>query len=86
VGDDGADRAALVAELRGRLLPSAVRAIAPAGAGGELTPLLEGRTLVDGRPTAYVCEHFACRLPVTDPEALRAEIDRAAGSGERGGG
>jgi uncharacterized protein YyaL (SSP411 family) len=22
-------------------------------------------------PTAYLCEDFACRLPVTKPEALR---------------
>ncbi len=80
VGEDDAERAALVDELRHRLLPSVVRAVAPAGHGADLTPLLAGRTLVDGRATAYVCERFACRLPVTDTDALRAEIDRAAGN------
>ena len=30
--------------------------------------------MIDGRPTAYVCRDFACRLPVTDPDALRAEL------------
>jgi uncharacterized protein len=33
-------------------------------------PLLAGRTEVDGRATVYLCERFACRLPVTDPAEL----------------
>ncbi|MFE9430648.1 thioredoxin domain-containing protein [Streptomyces sp. NPDC006640] len=37
-------------------------------------PLLAGRPLVDGRPVAYVCRHFVCDAPTTDPEELRATL------------
>ena len=40
--------------------------------------LLADRPMIDGRPTAYVCRAFACRLPVTDPEALRAHLAESA--------
>ncbi len=70
----------LAREVFGRLIPASVAVQADPGAGADLTPLLADRPLVDGRPTAYVCERFACRLPVTTPEALRAEIDTALAS------
>ncbi|MEI7742234.1 MAG: thioredoxin domain-containing protein [Chloroflexota bacterium] len=40
------------------------------GGGGGRVPLLEGRTALDGRPTAYVCRDFACRRPVQEPNEL----------------
>ena len=36
----------------------------------EDVPLLAGRSEVDGLPTVYLCERFACRLPVTEPDEL----------------
>ncbi len=74
-GDPGRD--ALVAELRRRLLPGAVRVTAAPGDGADLTPLLADRPTLEGRATAYVCERFACRTPVTDPGALRGQLDAA---------
>ena len=58
--------------LTSRLWPGAVSLTAP---GPDPTrPLLAGRGLVRGAPAAYVCEHFTCRLPVTDPEGFEAEL------------
>jgi uncharacterized protein YyaL (SSP411 family) len=69
--------AALSREVWGRFLPTAVSVHAPPGLGAEHTPLLADRPLLDGRPTAYVCEHFACRQPVNEPAELGAQIEEA---------
>jgi uncharacterized protein YyaL (SSP411 family) len=52
--------------VRGAFRPHLVLA----GGARDGVPLLEGREPVDGRPAAYVCEHFACKAPVTEPGEL----------------
>ncbi len=54
--------------VRARFRPHLVLAGGPADGVG----LLEGREPVDGRAAAYVCERFACRRPVTEPDELEA--------------
>jgi uncharacterized protein len=44
----------------------------------SVVPLLADRVTIDGRPTAYVCRHFTCRLPVTTPEALTEQLSAVA--------
>lgn len=46
------------------------------GSGGEF-PLLAERTLVDGLSTAYVCRHFVCARPTTDPAELADQLGTA---------
>ena len=46
--------------------PNAVVAFGPS----DEVPLLAGKTRVDGKPTLYVCERFACQAPVTDPAQI----------------
>jgi len=38
-------------------------------------PLLDGRTPVDGKPTAYVCENMLCNRPVTSVAELKQLLD-----------
>ncbi|WP_309056434.1 hypothetical protein, partial [Streptomyces sp.] len=43
---------------------------------GEEFPLLEGRPLVNGGAAAYVCRHFTCDAPTTDPDELARKLTR----------
>jgi uncharacterized protein YyaL (SSP411 family) len=44
----------------------------PDGPGG--VPLLADRPLTGGRATAYVCRHFVCSAPTTEPAELAAAV------------
>ncbi|MSR36219.1 MAG: thioredoxin domain-containing protein [Gemmatimonadetes bacterium] len=73
---DAATRALLGAALR-PFVPGRVVTGGPAdgGAGSSITvPLLEGKTMLGGRPTAYVCRSRACGPPVTEPEELTSHF------------
>ena len=81
--DDAATKALLEA-VHSRFIPNKV----VAGMASEDDPisdelaLLEGRGLVGGRPTAYVCQNYACQLPVTDPAALLEQLGAAGGAAD----
>jgi uncharacterized protein YyaL (SSP411 family) len=65
MGDDLTELAKVV---RSQYRPHLVLA---GGPENTTTPeLLQARTTVDSQPAAYVCEHFTCKAPVTDPKAL----------------
>ncbi len=76
-GSDSGALRPLLREVFGRYLPNRVVAGAPVdgtSAGAEL-PLLAGKTAVNGRPTAYLCERYACQAPTTDPAELARQLD-----------
>jgi uncharacterized protein YyaL (SSP411 family) len=73
LGEPG-DRATQELAQRARTLlgPEDAVVVAPPGRPPPwLAPeLLEGRGLVDARPTAYLCRGRSCSLPACDPESL----------------
>jgi uncharacterized protein YyaL (SSP411 family) len=63
---DAEDTTALLREVYTSFLPNRVIA------GGEASlPLLADRPLREGKATAYVCEHYVCSAPTSDPDVLR---------------
>jgi uncharacterized protein len=77
LGRDAADIRPLLQEAWRKYLPNKV--VAPGFTGHaeaiNALPLLQNRPLLDGRATAYVCQHYTCKQPVNNVEALAAELD-----------
>ena len=71
-----ADLKALMAEVSSLYLPNkVVQLAAPGTALAEISPLLQGKTQIDGRATVYVCQNFTCSAPVTTAGELRALLE-----------
>ena len=43
---------------------------------GPATPLAQGRPAQSGKTAAYVCVRGTCQLPLNEPQALGALLDR----------
>jgi len=61
----------LIEQIWNRFLPNKVVAGSPPGID---SPLLEDKVAIGGRPTAFVCEHFACKAPTSDPKVLADQL------------
>jgi uncharacterized protein len=59
-------------------VPSLVLAGGPP-TSDSVVKLLNDRPLIDAGATAYVCRGYTCDKPVTDPVALSAQLENAAG-------
>jgi uncharacterized protein YyaL (SSP411 family) len=75
IAGSGGDAEALARVARAVAEPETVLLYADGGAGqawlGERVEVMRGMGTVEGKAAAYVCENFACKLPVTDAEELR---------------
>ncbi|HET7385477.1 MAG TPA: thioredoxin domain-containing protein [Nocardioidaceae bacterium] len=69
-GDPGRDELERIA--RQAVSPGAVVVVGAPDTHG--VPLLEGRGLLGGAPTAYVCRGMVCDRPVSTPEELESQL------------
>ena len=68
----------LTGALAARYLPFAVSLIVEPGEQQQrlaaMSPPIGAMTMLEGRPTAYVCRDFVCLAPATDVESLAAAL------------
>ncbi len=64
----------LLTSLRSSYLPRLVLAVSPYPPLEGSPDLLKDRTLLNGKPTAYVCQGFVCQRPVNSPEEMMAQL------------
>ena len=70
-----ADAQELLDVVFGEYHPNQVVAYREAHAD-TVIPLLQGREAIEGEATAYVCQNFACQMPVTTADALKEKLNR----------
>jgi uncharacterized protein YyaL (SSP411 family) len=83
VGETGAQGTReLLREVWTRYLPNKIVAQSSGEdtSAAEAVPLLLDRPMIDGRATAYVCEHYTCQQPVTSPAELARQLSSGAGA------
>jgi uncharacterized protein YyaL (SSP411 family) len=73
---DHPDTRTLLRAVHGTYLPNRTLTVADPGRSdaASIPEAARGKPMQGGKPTAYVCRHFTCSAPVTDPAALRAML------------
>jgi len=75
VGDARAETfGTLIQAIRSAYRPGVVVAASPYPPEKDAPALLGDRPLVNDQPTAYVCEDFVCRQPVTSADELKKQL------------
>lgn len=65
---------AMLAAAERRFAPDTLVLLADPAADNSL-PVLAGKTAVDGRATAYICENFACLAPIRELDEFTRALD-----------
>jgi uncharacterized protein YyaL (SSP411 family) len=69
----------LLQEVHSRFIPNKIILLADGGSGqktlSSYIPFLETVRTIDGKPTAYLCENFTCKLPTPDRAVFAQQLD-----------
>lgn len=68
---DGEDASELIRLIQSAYRPNTIIASSAFPPSDDAPALLKDRPLKDGKPTAYVCEGFVCKYPVTSVDELK---------------
>src|SRR5437867_1549179 len=66
----------LVREIHRRFIPNKVLMVL-SNDGGEVekvSPLAEGKKALGGKATAYICQNYTCKKPITETEELKSAL------------
>jgi uncharacterized protein YyaL (SSP411 family) len=71
---------ALMREVWNRYLPNKITAHTTEGdaRSAEVSPLLRDRPMINGHPTAYVCERYTCQAPTNSAAELGRQLSDSA--------
>jgi hypothetical protein len=58
--------------LRNSFFPFKIMA---SSATGLNIPLMQGKKMLDGKPTAYICKNYTCKEPITNGNDLKIALD-----------
>jgi uncharacterized protein YyaL (SSP411 family) len=75
-GEAGTD--ALLRAVNAVSLPTRILSVVAPGAELPASHPAAGKDQLSGRATAYVCRGPVCSLPIVEPAALKAELERRA--------
>ena len=76
---DSEDTRTALKAIDSRFIPNKILALKTESSGeaaDAVVPLLDGKTMVDGQATVYLCENFTCKEPLKGRSAIENALER----------
>jgi len=79
--DEKAKTDEYITEINKMFLPSTVMTLKYVDNDeiSNLVPYTKGQTMVDNKPTVYICEDYVCQQPITEDILLKDRLEKEKG-------